>query len=252
VAFVRIHGDRERVMTTSTIPPKPAQPEDTTLTRTRTRIKMRTLLLGLGVLIVLAVAARFGYTYYVNSTYYVSTDDALVDSNLVSVAPLASGTLAIWRIKPGDKVRAGQVLGEVKTTTGSAYMNISAPIDGTILRVDGKEGQVVAQAQPLAYVANLDAMRITAYIDESAIHKVHPGQQVDVTVDATGSNVYHGTVSEILPAAASSFALIPSSDRSNGNFTKVTQRIEIHIDIGSTNGTALFPGENAYVRIHTA
>jgi len=89
-------------------------------------------------------------------------------------------------------------------------------------------------------------------VDESVIHKIHAGQTVDVTVDATGGNVYHGTVSEVLPATASSFALIPSSDRSNGNFTKVTQRIEIHIDIGSTGGTTLYPGENAYVRIRTA
>ncbi len=131
-------------------------------------------------------------------------------------------------------------------------MSITAPINGTILRVDGKEGQVIAQAQPLAYVANLDAMRITAYIDESAIRKIHAGRAVEVTVDATGANVYQGTVSEVLPATASSFALIPSTDRSTGNFTKVTQRIEVHIDIGAAGGTALYPGENAYVRIRTA
>jgi multidrug resistance efflux pump len=238
-------------MTTETIPGEPAQPTPTTSPRIRARVTARALLIGLGLLIVLAVAARFGYTYYVDSTFYVTTDDALVDSNLVPVAPIGSGTLAIWRIKPGEKVRAGQVLGQVKPATGSAYLNITAPIEGTILRVDGKEGQVVAQAQALAYVANLDAMHITAYIDESAIRKVRPGQQVEVTVDATGGNVYHGTVSEVLPAAASSFALIPSSDRSNGNFTKVTQRIEVHVDIGSTSGSALYPGENAYVRIRT-
>jgi len=239
-------------MTTETIPAEPAQPTPTISPRIRARVTARALLIGLGLLIVLAVAARFGYTYYVDSTFYVTTDDALVDSNLVPVAPIGSGTLAIWRIKPGEKVRTGQVLGQVKPASGSAYLNITAPIDGTILRVDGKEGQVVAQAQPLAFVANLDAMHITAYIDESAIRKVHPGQPVDVTVDATGGTLYHGTVSEVLPATASSFALIPSSDRSNGNFTKVTQRIEVHIDIGSTSGSALYPGENAYVRIRTA
>jgi len=239
-------------MATDTLSAEPTQPAPTTAPRTHARFRPRTLLISLVVLIVLAAAARFGYTYYIDSTLYVATDDALVDSNLVSVAPIGSGTLSIWRIKPGDKVRAGQVLGQVKPATGSAYLNITAPIDGTILRVDGREGQVVAQAQALAYVANLDAMHITAYIDESAIHKVHSGQQVDVTVDATGGNVYQGTVSEVLPATASSFALIPSTDRSNGNFTKVTQRIEIHIDIGSTGGTTLYPGENAYVRIRTA
>jgi multidrug resistance efflux pump len=239
-------------MTTDSISAEPAQPAPTTAPRARARIRTRQLIIGLVVLVVLAIVARFGYTYYIDSTFYVTTDDALVDSNLVSVAPIGSGTLAIWRIKPGDKVRAGQVLGQVKPVSGASYINITAPIDGTILRVDGREGQVVAQAQSLAYVANLDAMHITAYIDESVIHKIHAGQSVDVTVDATGSNVYHGTVSEVLPATASSFALIPSTDRSNGNFTKVTQRIEIHIDIGSTSGTTLYPGENAYVRIRTA
>ena len=239
-------------MTTESISAEPAQPAPATAPRMRGRIGTRQLAIGLVVIVVLALVARFGYTYYIDSTYYVNTDDAMVDSNLVSVAPIGSGTLAIWRIKPGDKVRGGQVLGQVKPVSGAAYINITAPIDGTILRVDGREGQVVAQAQPLAYVANLDAMHITAYIDESVIHKIHAGQTVDVTVDATGSNVYHGTVSEVLPATASSFALIPSTDRSNGNFTKVTQRIEIHIDIGSTSGTTLYPGENAYVRVRTA
>jgi multidrug resistance efflux pump len=239
-------------MTTESIPNESAAPAPAARPRPRVGIRRRPLLLGIVALVVLAVAAYFGYNYYVDSTYYVSTDDALVDSNLVAVAPLGSGTLVIWRIKPGDRVRTGQVLGQVKPAAGAAYINITAPIDGTIIRVDGKEGQVVAQAQALAYVANLDAMRITAYIDESAIRKIHSGQPVEVTVDATGSNVYHGTVSEVLPATASSFALIPSSDRSNGNFTKVTQRIEVHIDIGSTSGTNLFPGENAYVRIRTA
>lgn len=238
-------------MTTGTVPSEPTQPAPAQLPRARARIG-RPLLLGLVGLIVLTVAARFGYTYYINSTLFITTDDALVDSNMVSIAPLASGTLAVWRLKPGDHVRAGQVLGQIKPTTGSAYSMITAPIDGTILRVDGKQGQVVAQAQALAYVANLDAMRITAYIDESEIHKVHAGQVVEVTVDATGSNVYQGTVSEVLPATASSFALIPSTDRSTGNFTKVTQRIEVHIDIGATGGTTLYPGENAYVRIRTA
>lgn len=236
-------------MTTQTVPTEAAGAAAPP--RSRARIRRRPLLIGVVGLIVLALAARFGYTYYINSTHYVTTDDALVDSNMVSVAPLASGTLVIWRIKPGDTVRAGQVLGQVKPTTGSAYSNITAPINGTILRVDGKEGQVVGQAQALAYVANLNAMHITAYIDESVIHKVHVGQPVEVTVDATGSNVYSGTVSEVLPATASSFALIPSSDRSTGNFTKVSQRIEVHIDIGATSGTTLYPGENAYVRIRT-
>lgn len=202
-------------MTTETVPTEAAS-----VPRPRPRRRARPIILAVVGLIVLGVLARFGYTYYLNSTLYVSSDDALVDSNMVSVAPLASGTLETWRIKPGDRVRAGQVLGQIKPATGTVYTSITSPIDGTILRVDGKEGQVVAQAQAIAYVANLDAMRITAYIDESEIGRVRAGQPVEVTVDATGGNVYQGTVSEVLPATASSFAIIPSTDRSTGNSPK--------------------------------
>jgi len=81
--------------------------------RTRPRIRLRPLILGIVGLIVIALVARFGYNYYIDSTLYVTTDDALIDSNMVSVAPLASGTLAIWRIKPGDRVRAGQPLVQI-------------------------------------------------------------------------------------------------------------------------------------------
>src|SRR5689334_10196860 len=90
---------RGMYMTTETIPAEQNQSPPTTAPQARVRIRTRPLVIGLIGLIVLAVVARFGYTYYIDSTLYVTTDDALVDSNLVSIAPIGSGTLAIWRIK---------------------------------------------------------------------------------------------------------------------------------------------------------
>jgi multidrug resistance efflux pump len=221
--------------------------------RARPRIRLRPFVIGIGILIVLAVGANFGYNYWRDSTLYVTTDDALVDSNMVPVAASGTGTLVVWRLKPGDKVRTGQVIGVIRpapSAAAPASINVQAPVDGTVLRVDGEEGQFVGAAQPLAYVADLDHLTITAYIDETTIHKIQPGQQVDVTVDASGSTIYQGTVKEILPATASQFALLQTIDRTTANFTKVTQRVEVHIDLGSTTNNRLYPGESAYVRIH--
>ena len=67
-------------MTTDSISAEPAQPAPT---RHRARVGesgTRQLVIGLVVIIVLALVARFGYTYYIDSTLYVTTDDALVDS----------------------------------------------------------------------------------------------------------------------------------------------------------------------------
>ena len=73
---------------------------------------------------------------------------------------------------------------------------------------------------------------------------------VDVAVDTNDKATYTGTVKEIVPAAASQFALLQTVDRTSANFTKVTQRVAVVIDLGNTANSGLYPGTSAYVRIH--
>jgi len=215
------------------------------------RIRVRSLIIFIVIIIILAVAANFGYQYWLDSTLYVTSDDAMVDSDMLAVVAPGSGALATWNVKLGDKVRAGEIIGTITPPSAATRpLQIVAPLDGTLLRVDGKQGQFVSASLPLAYVANLDQMTITAFIDENEIHKIKPGQQVDVTVDALGNTVYMGHVKEIVPAVAGEFSILPTTDRTTANFTKVVQRIEVHIDLGPTVNTQLYPGESAYVRIH--
>ena len=124
--------------TTETPPTAEAPPAPQRLVRRR--ITGRTFILGLVILIVLAGAGTVGYNYWIDSQRYLSTDDALVDSNLISIASTNGGTLAIWKVRQGQVVKAGQTLGIVRPAPGSTApsVNITAPIDGTILRVDGR------------------------------------------------------------------------------------------------------------------
>ena len=215
--------------------------------------KYRSILIIGGALVLLIGAAVAGFLYWRNVTLYISTDNALVDSNMTAVASPGMGTLKSWQIQPGVRVHADQVIGFVQpapNASASSSYKVRVPVDGTVIRVDGKEGQVIGAAQPLAYVADLDNLTITAYIDENNIHRVSVGLPVDVTVDATGSKVFSGTVRAIMPATASEFALIQTTDRTTSNFTKVGQRVEIHIDLGNTTNSGLFPGMSANIRIH--
>lgn len=242
-------------MATESIPadktaPTPKAPAAATRPR---RLRRRPLALGAVLLIALAISGTVGYNYWRNATLYISTDDALVDTTMQAVSAPMAGKLDVWQAQAGARVRAGTVLGVVRTIPGLAAVstvNIVAPIDGTLLRVDATPGQNVSPALPLAYVADLDHLRITAYIDETDVGAVRVGQPVDITIDATGRTTYQGTVSEIIPATAGEFSLLPSSDRSTSNFTKVTQRVEVRIAILNSAGTQLYPGENASVRIH--
>ncbi len=220
--------------------------------RPRRRFSIRSLIIMIFGLVIVGAAAYFGYNYWRDSTLFISTDDALVDSDMTTVTPTGSGTLIAWPVKVGQKVQAGQVIGLVQTAPGTATresFNITAPIAGTLLRVDAKEGQLVSAGVPLAYIADLDHLRVTAFIDETTISDVRVGQPVDITVDATGSTSYSGTVTEILPATASQFSLLPATDRGTANFTKVAQRIEVHMSLNAPAGAALYPGESANVRI---
>jgi multidrug resistance efflux pump len=230
-----------------------ASPADSPETKPRSRT--RTWLIPAVILVIVVGGAIGGYIYLRNASLYVTTDDALVHSNMAPVAATGAGTLETWLVEPGAQVVADQTIGFVRPALSGAAadsLKITAPVDGTVIRIDAKVGQIVSPFQPLAYVANLDDLIIRAYIDETQIHRIKAGQPVDVTVDATGSLTYHGTVKRIMPATASEFSLLPASDRTTANFTKVIQRIIVDVDLGNTSGLGLYPGMSAYVRIHAS
>lgn len=63
--------------------------------------------------------------------------------------PDAEGMLATWLVADGDRVRAGQLLGEVMVDKVSA--ELTAPVTGTVRLLVG-EGEVTRQGQPIARI----------------------------------------------------------------------------------------------------
>ncbi len=78
---------------------------------------------------------------------------------------------------------------------------IRAPIDGVVVARNVDVGQTVAaslQAPVIYLIANdLTRMQVLANIDEADVGQLAPGSQVDFTVDAYPSAVFHGTVSQV-------------------------------------------------------
>ena len=58
---------------------------------------------------------------------------------------------------------------------------------------------------------------------------MQPGQTATITVDTYPGLEWHGTVTSISPASASSFSLLPAQNTS-GNWVKVVQRIPMRGD----------------------
>ena len=88
---------------------------------------------------------------------------------------------------------------------------------------------------------------IEANIKETQIRKLAVGQPVEVRVDAYPREVFSGRVQTIGSATTGSFALLPNPNPS-GNFTKITQRLPVRIEIEQT-GERLAPGMMVEVHI---
>jgi multidrug resistance efflux pump len=200
------------------------------------------------VVILLALVGAGGYFAYNNYMYY-STDDAKISGNLVGVSALANGKLTS-SLTLGEKVNAGDTLGTIDPGSGT-LVKIVSPISGTVISDSAVNGQFVTTGLQLAQLTDLNAITVTAYVDESAINNISVGQTVDVKVDAYSDTTLTGKVQQIVSSTAGSFSLLPTEDNASGNFTKVSQRIPVVITINGDAGKQLLPGMSTTVTIHT-
>jgi multidrug resistance efflux pump len=173
-----------------------------------------------------------------------------VTGTIVNIVPQISGTLTQLHVQEGDYVTANQIIGMVEPMGFQSFADpLRAPETGIIVNVPGVVGQQVTTATTVAQMNDLHSIKITAYVDESAIKNVAVGQAVDIHVDAYNSDI-SGHVTQIIGAAASQFSLLPTTDNSSGNYTKVSQRIPVYIYTNNPPDGSLLPGMSVEVTIH--
>jgi membrane fusion protein, multidrug efflux system len=137
---------------------------------------------------------------------------------------------------------------------------IASPTAGVIARKWVMPGNIVQPGQPLYTIYDLHHVWITANFEETKLASIRPGRPVEVTLTAYPERKLHGKVVLIGAAAASEFSLIPPNNAS-GNFTKVTQRVPVKIELdpaeespahpagGTAPALRLLPGMSADVKI---
>ena len=80
-------------------------------------------------------------------------------------------------------------------------MTIRAPIDGTVLQVNARAGELTAPSspQPLLLLANISALRVRAEVDERDVINIKAGQSVAVIAAAFPGREFDGKVSSVAP-----------------------------------------------------
>lgn len=109
-----------------------------------------------------------------------------------------------------------------------SYTKIVAPVAGVITRKSVEVNQNVGTGQNLATLVQLDDIWVTANFKETQLRHMKAGQEVEISVDATGKK-YQGKVTQIGGATGSVLSLFPP-ENATGNYVKVVQRIPVRID----------------------
>ena len=226
--------------------------------------RKRFLLLIPILLIAVCATAIFGYRYWYQTTYFVSTENASVSGDLVQVGSLNAGRIVATRVDVGRTVQAGQEIAVVAmaqemgnaglgtaprmgiTGSSDALVPVYSPLTGIVAARMGHVGGTVTAGQPIYSLVDPRQVWIRANIEEAQAWRVEVGQQAEIHVDALNRN-FVGQVDAITPASAATFSLLPANNAS-GNFTKVTQYVPVKIMV-DTRGVMLPLGTSVVVRI---
>jgi membrane fusion protein, multidrug efflux system len=111
-----------------------------------------------------------------------------------------------------------------------SHHRIHSPIDGVIDTVFVDPGEYVERGRQLLILHDPDTVWVSANVRETQIRHLRPGTRAHIRVDAYPGRAIEGVVRRVGQAATNQFSLLPSTNP-GGNFTKVTQRIEVRIDV---------------------
>lgn len=211
----------------------------------------RMILINVILLIILVGGGFTGYYFYNKSVTYLSTDNAQIAGQQVSIASPAAGKLVSWGGKVGDTFNKGDKMGSVDVVSdkGVTKVDITAPADGTVVQSTAVKNTYVGAGVPIAQSYDLSNLWVKANIKETNINDVKIGQDVDIYVDAYPNTTLSGKVQSIGLATAGTFSLLPSNN-ATGNYTKEVQVIPVKVSIENYGGLDLVPGMNVTVRIH--
>jgi HlyD family secretion protein len=77
------------------------------------------------------------------------------------------------------------------------HSNVTAPFAGTVYQLPVKAGSYVNGGDLLVQVANLEKVRVRAFVDEPEIGRLAKGQQVEIRWDATPGRTWEGTLTRV-------------------------------------------------------
>ena len=95
------------------------------------------------------------------------------------------------------------------------------------------QGDIAQPGQSIFTLINNHKLWVSVYLEETKTGELHQGQPVIFNLDSYPNVDFTGKIFSLGSNTASQFSLIPANNAS-GNFTKVTQRIQLKVSIEGT------------------
>jgi membrane fusion protein, multidrug efflux system len=108
-----------------------------------------------------------------------------------------------------------------------SYCTIVAPVAGIVTHRTVSAGNYVNPGQALFALVQDDRW-VTANFKETQLGYIHPGQDVELAIDAVSSVTFHGKVDSFQAGTGSAFSVLPA-ENATGNYVKIVQRLPVKI-----------------------
>lgn len=127
-----------------------------------------------------------------------------------------------------ERLRAELITARERTQRDLNFTQIRAPLDGVVGNKSAHVGDFVQPGLQLMVLVPQNSIYVEANFKETQLARMKIGQKVAIHIDALGGRELTGTVQSFAPASGSEFSLLPP-DNATGNFTKIVQRVPVHI-----------------------
>jgi membrane fusion protein (multidrug efflux system) len=177
------------------------------------------------------------------------------EAAVVSAKSAVTAAQANLAVIKAQKLEAEQSAKELDVAVTKAQNDLDAtvvraPTDGIVGNRAAQPGQYVAPGSRLMALVPLKSIYIAANFKETQLGPLVPGQKVDISVDSIDGKTFEGVVGKFSPASGSVFSLLPP-ENATGNFTKITQRVPVRIEVPADIATSgkLLPGLSVIVSV---
>ncbi|HEX2915080.1 MAG TPA: HlyD family efflux transporter periplasmic adaptor subunit [Chloroflexia bacterium] len=169
-----------------------------------------------GIVVLLALALLWSIFGTLPRTLPVNNGILLRQGGIQEIRSSETGQLITLRIKAGDQLQAGQVIGELKTEQG-ATVDLKSPYKGTVLEILAETNSVLKPDAVLARLEETDRpLQAVLLVPLSEGKRLKPGMQAQLSpspVNAQSEGYLLGTVSYVgeYPVTAEGLQLLLKS-----------------------------------------